>query len=169
MPNRREFLLNCAALAAATAVSPAAAWGTVSSPAEVSLDAISLEEFFRQMNTLFILLPSEGAVVNLELIQVRDLLPLKSSWANSPDAGNEKFSLTFRGPREQPLEQNTYMFAHQAIGCFSLFIVPVVVADQDQCYYEAVFNRPVPKNLTSVRPERVSPRQRKALRPPRSF
>ena len=48
------------------------------------------------------------------------------------------FTLTFRGPREVPLEQSIYPLEHGALGRQEIFLVPVG-EDEDGRYYEAVF------------------------------
>ena len=50
------------------------------------------------------------------------------------------FSILFRGPMDQPLEQSTYNFSHSQTGKFPLFIVPVGI-DEKGRLYEAIFNR----------------------------
>ena len=57
-------------------------------------------------------------------------------------SSQETFSIVFRGPTGQPLEQNTYMVEHSAIGTFPMLIVPTY-GDGDGAHYEAVFNRMV--------------------------
>lgn len=52
----------------------------------------------------------------------------------------ESFSLLFRGPRTPQLPQGMYDFAHDQIGAFALFIVPIG-ADAESVRYEAIFNR----------------------------
>ena len=78
------------------------------------------------------------ATLKAELIEVND-----HSGSNPRIKGNarpECFSILFRGPRDQPLEQNTYNFSHGQTGAFPLFIVPVGI-DEKGRLYEAVFNR----------------------------
>lgn len=156
MPTRREFLLNCTTLAAGVAIAPVAVFGGISPITEVSLDSLSMGVFVRQVNTMFTAIGNDGAMIQLELTKVQTPQPSKASSIRRADAGNEKFSLTFRGSLDQPLEQNTYMFAHNAIGCFSIFIVPIVVNDQEYCYYEAVFNRPGRQPSLVVSPKVVT-------------
>lgn len=61
---------------------------------------------------------------------------------------SEGFSLLFNGPANPPLAQRMYGFAHERLGSFDLFIVPVSAAGELR-QYEAVFNRrPVPANGT---------------------
>jgi hypothetical protein len=58
----------------------------------------------------------------------------------TPPPQGESFALLFRGPRTPQLAQGMYEFAHDQIGAFALFIVPVG-ADAESVRYEAVFNR----------------------------
>lgn len=48
------------------------------------------------------------------------------------------FSLTFRGPKDQPLEQGLYELDHGEMGSQELFLVPISEDDEGR-YYEAVF------------------------------
>jgi hypothetical protein len=155
MPTRRLFLCNCSLLAAAVSVSPPIALGALSPPNEVPLDSISLEAFVQQVNTIFTVATHAGSMIRLELSKVHTPAPLKAAVADSPDSGNEKFTLTFRGRLDQPMEQDTYRFSHPALGSFSLFIVPIVVLDLDYCYYEAVFNRLAQNVTPNTSPEPV--------------
>ncbi len=152
MSTRRKFLLNCTAIAAGITIAPISSLGGIAPVTEVPLDSISMAKFAAMMNTTFTVIGSEGETTSLELTKVQTPPPAKTSCRRPADAGNEKFSLTFRGSLDQPLSQNTYLFAHQNIGCFSLFIVPIVIADQGYCYYEAVFNRPSRKPTPIVSP-----------------
>ena len=80
----------------------------------------------------------EGALgsVDLRLVEVSDSGP------NSIASSQETFSVLFRGPDDHPLEQDTYMVEHRAIGTFPILIVPTY-GDGDGAYYQAVFNRMV--------------------------
>ncbi len=54
----------------------------------------------------------------------------------------ECFSILFRGPLGRCLNQGTYLFEHDTIGAFDLFIVPMTQDHDAQVQvYEAVFNR----------------------------
>jgi hypothetical protein len=55
-------------------------------------------------------------------------------------SGHEVFSLTFRGPLGAFLGQGMVALAHDVIGEFELFIVPVA-RTSDGFLYEAVSNR----------------------------
>ncbi len=85
--------------------------------------------FTEQLNTTF-RVQHEPATTDLELIDVADY----------SDGHQIRFSLLFRGPHEPLLPQQTYPFAHNQLGAFDLFIVPIK-RDADGLYYEAVFNR----------------------------
>ena len=65
----------------------------------------------------------------------------------SAEAGNDRpakpeertpFSIVFVGPREPILPQRIYRFAHEGLGTFELFIVPIG-PDESGMQYEAVF------------------------------
>ena len=49
-----------------------------------------------------------------------------------------QFSLVFRGARDRVLPQRIYRVAHDALGEFDLFLVPIG-PDQEGMRYEAVF------------------------------
>ncbi len=50
------------------------------------------------------------------------------------------FSLEFTGPADRPLEQGSYMFRHESMGEFTLFIVPVA-QESGLRWYQVVFSR----------------------------
>jgi hypothetical protein len=72
----------------------------------------------------------ESAVIELALTAVSD----------SSTPRQVMFSLLFRGPALPVLVQQIYPFAHDRLGRFDLFIVPVR-QDAQGLYYEAIFNR----------------------------
>ena len=49
------------------------------------------------------------------------------------------FALIFHGPTSKPLGQNTFTLAHQEIGKFALFLVPVGETNEHRTY-ETIFN-----------------------------
>jgi hypothetical protein len=77
-------------------------------------------------------------LVALNDLQVR---ALPAADGAAPPQG-ESFALVFRGPRAPQLAQGMYEFAHDQIGAFALFIVPIG-AHTDSVRYEAIFNRMV--------------------------
>jgi hypothetical protein len=73
--------------------------------------------------------------VDVELAAVTDL-----SSRSSFEGSGECFSILFRGPQDQPFQQDTYTLQHDQIGVFDLFLVPIG-PDAASPTYEAVVNR----------------------------
>ena len=142
MPTRRQFIRNCSAVAITASVAPVTAFGAPVWFKEVSLQLLGLSAFSAHLNTNFQVQIDSSAVVVLQLVDVRSTAPFPGEQANAEDSRYEKFSLLFRGALEQPIEQDSYWFQHQAIGRFAIFIVPVISAETTRRYYEAIFNRP---------------------------
>jgi hypothetical protein len=144
MKARRTFLLRCSAVAAGALVMPDT---LLAEPALLRSAAAhsSLAEFEKHLNTSFDLIREDGMKVTLKLIEAHTGTPRSSGKALSrraKDADNEKFSLLFKGPRQQLLAQETYRFRHAALGEWRMFIVPVLSKSQRHYVYEAIFNRP---------------------------
>jgi hypothetical protein len=89
------------------------------------------EVFSRHLNSTFRISWGDSDAVEAQLNEVSELML-------SPR--QERFALVFRGPREPILSQGSYNFAHDEMGEFSLFIVPLR-EDETGTFYEAVFNR----------------------------
>jgi hypothetical protein len=145
MSTRRKFLFDCSAALAAVSLTPL---DVLAKPREFemkerSLDELSFSTFVAQLKTRFRVYAAPTRVVELELAEatVQKEYPQQSSQP-APDADNEKFSLLFRGQRNEPLEQKMFKFEHDKIGRFDLFIVHILSRDTRYFYYEAVFNRP---------------------------
>lgn len=143
MKTRRDFLLRCSTLAAGAFVLPNAAMAMPGLFRGVPAHP-GLKEFERNLNTSFEVIHEDGSIVTLKLIEAREAVrrSLSKSARRASDAGNEKFSLVFKGPRNQLLPQETYRFRHTALGELRLFIVPVLSKNQRHYVYEAIFNRP---------------------------
>ena len=138
MQTRRQFLRDCSLAATLAAVTPAAlAESLTARPALVNLPGF--EAFARQLKTTFIA-RSDSQIIGLVLVAAE-----KSAFDldNSDIAGNENFSLIFRGPQQFPLEQNTYDFEHHRLGRLAMFIAPVGPAQPSYHEYQAIFSRPV--------------------------
>jgi hypothetical protein len=73
---------------------------------------------------------------------MRQEKPLKAGRRPPPDAGNEKFSLFFSGSPGDLLPQNTYPVAHETLGRFNLFLVPICTRNPAKIDYQAVVSRP---------------------------
>jgi hypothetical protein len=97
---------------------------------------LTMPAFSQNLNTMFRV---PEAMLNLLLIRVTDN---SVSCEKSPaTCGRESFSLLFRAStRTRPIKQRTYLFEHDQMGSFKMFIVPVGRVGK-MVYYEAVFNR----------------------------
>ncbi|MDQ3805152.1 MAG: hypothetical protein M3416_15155 [Acidobacteriota bacterium] len=92
------------------------------------------EEFSRHLNTKFRVRLDAPGPVELELIEVKGRLS-----GAGEQQGMERFSVFFRGPAHLRLSQHTFSLAHERMGEFDLFLVPVG-RDAQGFLYEAVFN-----------------------------
>ena len=90
-------------------------------------------EFSKHLNTKF-RLNINGHDLQLELVEVKAYLPQENE-----QPGMERFSAFFNGPGELFLPQSLYHFAHDHMGDFDIFLVPIY-GDQRGFRYEAVFN-----------------------------
>jgi len=144
--SRRRFLARCSALVATTAVAPALlAEERDNEMKDRSLHELRYATFARQVKTRFRVQTELAGLTELELIEAKlaEEPPVSPGMARTEDAGNEKFSLIFSGPREALLPQRTYKFEHGKIGRFEMFITPILAKDTSRPHYQAVFNRPV--------------------------
>jgi hypothetical protein len=104
------------------------------------VEKLTLEIFSPLVQSQFKVQVSPTQTAALELVSASEI--------KSPGlAGNlvqEAFSLLFAGPENQWLAQGSYLFAHERLGKFILFIVPVG-KQAGLIQYQAVFNqvRPV--------------------------
>lgn len=88
-------------------------------------------KFADKLNSTFQVHLDPSKRVEIKLIEVSEL-------RESPR--QERFSLLFLGPVDDPLLQSLYRMEHEQMGAFELFLVPVG-KDDDGFLYEAVFNR----------------------------
>lgn len=107
------------------------------------LQTLQRSTFMRHLNDSFRLSVADGTQqMTLRLTAVRDLTNI-ITFATEEQTRTyleASFSLLFRGPLGQLLQQDSYTINHHRIGTFSLFVVPSAADEQGQ-YYEAVFNR----------------------------
>jgi hypothetical protein len=147
MNTRREFLRHCCALAATMALVPlsALANSTCLVMKDISLDELSYATLARELNTVFRVYATPTQVWQLELVEANPApqRPQPAGQQCGQAAKHERFSLIFRGAKEEQLEQKIHKFEHDRIGRFEMFIVPVVSRDTSRMYYEAVFDRPL--------------------------
>jgi len=94
-------------------------------------DSLTYEAFAQSLNTNFQVQLDAASPVDLQLVEVSEL---------KRSARQEEFAIIFRGPDNPFLGQGMQRFAHDHLGQFDLFIVPIR-QDARGYYYEAVFNR----------------------------
>lgn len=100
---------------------------------ETSVSDLNYAQFSTLAGSTFHVSDGAGEPVALKLIEVNQ------RQQRAGDSG-EAFSLLFAGPKNRFLPQQLHSFAHETIGQFPLFIVPVG-QDATTFRYEAVFNR----------------------------
>ena len=156
MSTRRKFIRDCAFVAAASTLVPAALAQNAFSSSAPSASP-GYEHFLKQVNTPFLLQAGAGAVE--VVLAEANLLPASNSGAL--DAGNEKFSLLFRGPAAATIEQGIHALDHAQLGRLSLFLVPVGSSNATPRHYEAVFNRPTNPADFAAQLSQAPPRRQK--------
>jgi hypothetical protein len=139
--NRRAFLTKCSALALAGGLAPGRLFGNQARLDLVSLDKISFAQFAAQLGSEFRVELFPGASLSMVLVEATRRKLSHPMALRGEDAQNEHFSLVYQGPGDVPLTQDTYAFAHAALGQFPMFIVPIHSLSGEQRYYEAIFNR----------------------------
>jgi hypothetical protein len=145
MSTRREFIIRCSTLTAGMLVPMGLLAETAFCPRrQRDVEQLSCSAFAGQLNTPFRIRANSTRPVTVKLVEVRVTPEPQLSPGRRPpsDAANEKFSLIFSGSRRDLLEQETYLFEHEALGQFSFFIVPIFTRNLDKINYEAVINRP---------------------------
>jgi len=93
--------------------------------------SLTHEEFTKNANTKFQVQVDENTHVELELVKISEVKLYPQQ---------EEFAVEFRGPLDMFLGQGGRNFAHDQMGQFELFIVPIK-QDEQGFYYEAIFNR----------------------------
>ncbi|HZI18131.1 MAG TPA: hypothetical protein VEY09_05990 [Pyrinomonadaceae bacterium] len=98
------------------------------------IENLSQEKFAENLKTKFRVVHDGERHIELELNEVK---PFQAG--PGEQQGMERFSLFFYGPGEVLLHQQTVRLAHERMGEFYIFIVPVGRDDRGHLY-EAVFN-----------------------------
>jgi hypothetical protein len=150
---RRQFLFNCSASLAALVLAPiATAQVSARHAGETELPRpLTYATFCSQINTFFQVPLASGEVVKLKLLKAPLARPTPVVPGRRPpgDAGNEKFSLIFSGPKGAPLASAIHSFAHPRLGGFELYIGQFGSPDMESIRYEAVFNQPASAAIRS--------------------
>jgi len=90
-------------------------------------------EFSKHLNSQF-RLKVKNHDLPLQLVEVKPYLAQENE-----QQGLERFSVFFEGPGDPLLPQRVYRLAHDRMGDFDLFLVPIS-GDHRGYRYEAVFN-----------------------------
>lgn len=104
-----------------------------------TLAAITEEMFIQNVGTRFMLSLNGVRLLTLTLIEVNDMKPPYVK--GKATSGKECFSLVFQGPRNFPLNQDSYTMTHSLLGVFDLFIVPGDLQQRTGIRYGADINR----------------------------
>lgn len=146
MSTRRKFLFDCSTAMAALALAPLNSVGQLARPREgfQALGKLSYSSLARQVDTVFRVRLSPRQTVELKLLKARLAPPTPARPGGRPpgDAGNEKFSLIFSGPKEALLASAIHQFEHRRLGRFEMYIGQIGPQHTDGVRYEAVFNQP---------------------------
>ena len=100
------------------------------------VELLTIEMFADRLNDVFAVTIDRSTVIEMELIEVKDLRERFGGGAGLP---RTPFSIIFRGPGDQVCEQRTYRFEHADLGVQEIFIVPIGPGPGGM-RYEAVFS-----------------------------
>jgi hypothetical protein len=101
-----------------------------------SLETLTVEAFQPRVGERFRIHPSSDTEIPAELIEVRPLGAAGRAAGTSPR--RVPFSLSFRTPRTPVLPQRIYEVAHDELGSYEIFLVPIG-PDAEGMVYEAIF------------------------------
>jgi len=101
------------------------------------LEKFTIATFAGREGETFRICPEEQPPINTVLVTVTDLSPRLGRPLDPGDL-RTPFSVVFRGPMTPMLPQRIYRLAHDELGEFELFIVPLG-PDREGLRYEAVF------------------------------
>jgi hypothetical protein len=142
---RRQFLYDCSAAMAVLAACPISGLaGRANTGKFRSLTQITYSQLAAQIHTPFRVYAPSGRVVELTLLKAPLAAPSPLVLGRRPpgDAGNEKFSLIFSGPRDELLSDAIHPFEHDQLGRFNMYIGQIGTRDPKRVRYQSVFNRP---------------------------
>jgi hypothetical protein len=98
-------------------------------------DVLTMQAFASHINSEFRLNHGNAKTTSLKLIEVNDLRSITPG-----NTSKECFSAVFVGLQKTTLRQDTYVIEHEALGKFSLLLVPIGMGKKEK-QYEAIFNR----------------------------
>ena len=148
MKSRRKFIIDCSAVMAVITVAPINLLNrtATSGGGYQSLEQMNYAVLAGQLNTLFRVRVSPQQVVALKLLKapLAPPTPIRPGHRLPGDAGYEKFSLIFSGPKDALLASAIHQFEHEHLGRFEMYIGQIGMPHPDGVRYEAGFNRPEP-------------------------
>jgi hypothetical protein len=151
MGSRRKFIFDCSTAIAAFSLLPMGSFGisAISGGSCQSLDQMSYSVLTAQINTLFRVRLSAFQAVELKLLKapLAPQTPITLGRRLPGDAGCEKFSLIFSGPKDEMIGSAIHQFEHEQLGRFEMFIGRIGMPEADSVRYEAGFNRPAPSGM----------------------
>jgi hypothetical protein len=143
---RRTFIFKCAGAAMALGLVPVTTISALAGRSGTFRPLVDLEypALAGQVNTQFQVRLASGQTLPLKLLKapLAPPTPVVSGRRPPGDAGNEKFSLIFSGPKDQLIEPAIHQFEHEDLGRFEMYIGQIGTCDPDAVRYETVFNRP---------------------------
>ena len=98
----------------------------------LELGRVSAADFEPLLHSRFHLIFDSSSSFDLELVEVTERV------RTTPSPGRSPFTLLFKGDPNQVHPPPMYRIEQDTLGPMDLFISPVR-ADQEGCYYEAVF------------------------------
>jgi hypothetical protein len=98
------------------------------------IENLTREKFTENLKTKFRVIHNGERPIDLELDEIKEFKA-----GPNDQHGLERFSLFFYGPSDLLIHQQTIRLAHERMGEFYIFIVPVG-QDERGHIYEAVFN-----------------------------
>jgi hypothetical protein len=148
MSSRRKFIFDCSAVVAALTVVPISSFNqrATSGGGFQSLEQMSYPVLAGQVNSTFRVCIAPRRVVELKLLKapLAPSTPVRPGRPLPGDAGHEKFSLIFSGPKDQLIESAIHRFEHEQLGRFDMYVGQIGTQDTGRVRYEAGFNRPAP-------------------------
>jgi hypothetical protein len=148
MSSRRKFILDCSAFMAVLAVTPISSFSrpATSDGGFQSLEQMSYPVLAGQVNSTFRVCIAPRQVVELKLLKapLAPSTPVRPGRPLPGDAGHEKFSLIFSGPKHTPLPSAIHRFEHEQLGRFDMYVGQIGIQHTGRVRYEAGFNRPAP-------------------------
>ncbi len=136
--SRSNFLKTIGSFAVAAFTSPASLFGNEKMGAD-SADGMHVSTFSPHLNSSFHVVHEEFQPITLQLIEAYEEIGNRKT--TTKGIKPEAFSLIFRGPNDQPLEQDIYRLKHKRLGTHELFLVPVEQQTNHEIFYQAVFCR----------------------------